>query len=99
MYGFFIVESTTAPGWQRACDETVAPDMVNNSLPHRSAAKRAAIADAFLGITTWTSVCKRLGVDLIELTSREQIDARGCFRAVQRECDNDSRGQIANEWE
>lgn len=75
VYGFFIVESATAPGWVRASEATIAPEMVSGSLPHRSAVEQAAISDAFLGVTTWTAVCTALGLDASLLESRAQIDA------------------------
>lgn len=75
VYGFFIVESKCEPGWVRACEETLAPTMARGSLPHRSAAEQAAIADAFLGITTWAEVCAALRLGSTHLLSREQIDA------------------------
>jgi hypothetical protein len=66
VYGFLIVENATGldvpPHWNGVCDKTVSNKMLADSLPHRSAAERRAIADAFLGATTWQRVCKTFGL-------------------------------------
>lgn len=68
--GFLIVEGvgdaavTSVPQpWIDAAAQTVKPTMLDASLPHRLEAERAAIAESFLGVTTWQAVCSRLGVD------------------------------------
>lgn len=57
VYGCFIVEDDRAPGWADAAERTLDPRAVAASLPHRTEEERAAIADAFLGVTTWGAVC------------------------------------------
>ncbi len=64
--GFFIVEGDDdhAPAlWTQAAKDTVAPETLEASLPHRSAAERELIARGFLGVTTWTMVCREFGID------------------------------------
>ena len=56
VFGFFIVEDTGAPGWTNAVKQTIAREALQESLPHRTPAVRASIAEAFLGITTWEQV-------------------------------------------
>ena len=62
VYGFFVVENTNAAGWVKAVDQTIAPEALEMSLPHRSPDVRASIAEAFLGITTWKEVCAAGGL-------------------------------------
>lgn len=74
VYGFFIVEDDTAGAWNTACADTLAPEMLSKSLPHRSDATQAEIANAFLGITTWDRVCAAFGLPKSLLKPTEQID-------------------------
>jgi hypothetical protein len=62
VFGFFVVEDTSAPGWANAVKQTIAPEALQDSLPHRSPAARASIAEAFLGITTWEQVREATGL-------------------------------------
>jgi hypothetical protein len=66
VYGFFIVEgedSDAIPAkWIQFAEDTIAPDALNASLPHRHENERAAMRAAFLGVTTWQSVCTTLGI-------------------------------------
>lgn len=62
VYGFFIVEDTSAPGWTNAVKQTIAREALQKSLPHRSPAVQASIAEAFLGITTWEEVRHATGL-------------------------------------
>jgi hypothetical protein len=65
LYGLFIVEAedgegsaATAPqGWQATVELATSDEIVKQSLPHRSAEERSAIAGALLGVTTWQAVC------------------------------------------
>ena len=64
--GFFIVEgeaeSEVPEHWLDAARQTIEPDALKQSLPHRSQDARTQIADAFLGVTTWQTVCQRLSI-------------------------------------
>ncbi|MBW2316632.1 MAG: hypothetical protein JRH10_20915 [Deltaproteobacteria bacterium] len=65
--GFFIVEgeseSEFPSDWLEAAHETLSPEAIEHSLPHRPPAEREAIARGFLGVTTWQEVCDRCGLD------------------------------------
>ena len=68
--GLMIVEgtgganATTVPKvWDDAAAETVSAPILGASLPHRLEAERAAIAESFLGVTTWQAVCATFGID------------------------------------
>ncbi len=65
--GFFIVEGDAAGDtpndWREAAEQTLSPEAIHGSLPHRPEAEREAIAAGFLGVTTWQLVCERLGVE------------------------------------
>lgn len=67
VFGFFIVEGddqgAIPPEWVEFARATVEPDAVAKSLPHRTADERSAIAEAFLGVTTWQIVCETFGID------------------------------------
>jgi hypothetical protein len=56
--GMFVVEANggdveVPQRWREVCAETVRPDVVDSSLPHRSPAERNEIAKAYIGVTTW----------------------------------------------
>jgi hypothetical protein len=77
VYGFFMVEGdggetgVEVPAkWVEAARATVSPDALESSLPHRSPAERGAIADGFLGVTTWQAACRALGVPWEALPDR-----------------------------
>jgi hypothetical protein len=68
--GFFIVEgqggahALDVPSrWQSAARATIAPTAIKESLPHRTPTDRQAIADSFLGVTTWQQVCATFQID------------------------------------
>lgn len=65
--GFFIVEGGEAgevpPVWRDAAEQTLSPEAIDGSLPHRPQAERDAIVGGFLGVTTWEQVCTRFGID------------------------------------
>lgn len=70
VFGFLIVEgdggatATAVPqSWMDAATETVAPSILTGSLPHRLRGERAAIAESFLGVTTWQAMCSKLEVE------------------------------------
>jgi hypothetical protein len=72
--GFMVVEgaggasATSVPQpWADAAAETVAAPMLGASLPHRLEAERAAIAESFLGVTTWQAVCAKVGIEFSAL--------------------------------
>jgi hypothetical protein len=72
--GFFIVEgqggadAVAAPAhWQMAADATVTPVALDDSLPHRTPIERQAIADGFLGVTTWQQICATFQLDYTAL--------------------------------
>jgi hypothetical protein len=70
--GFFVVEgagdSTAIPQkWEQFARETVSTEALAGSLPHRSDDERGAIAEAFLGVTTWQRICEEFGIPLSEL--------------------------------
>jgi len=60
--GFFIVEAepphdpAVPAKWVDYCQKTVAEEALCASLPHRSNSERRAIANGFLGCTTWLAV-------------------------------------------
>ena len=64
--GFFIVEGesdgTLPKEWEAATRQLIEDWTLKRSLPHRTNAERGAIADAFLGATTWQKVCRSLDV-------------------------------------
>lgn len=66
VYGFLIVEGKddgrVPKKWREVCADTVSTKTLDTSLPHRSPDERRAIADAFLGATTWHQVCDTLGL-------------------------------------
>lgn len=71
-YGFFIVEgedqSTEVPSkWQTFAPQTVSTEALERSLPHREPGDRAAIARAFLGVTTWQAVCEAFDIPFRKL--------------------------------
>jgi hypothetical protein len=75
--GMFIVEGeggndavAVSRSWMDRCAATVKPDVLESSLPHRSAPDRAAIARAYLGVTTWQAVCDALDVSYQRLPDR-----------------------------
>lgn len=51
------------PHWRQLVAETLAPGAVQASLPHRPKEVQNAIANAFLGATTWQAICTELAVD------------------------------------
>jgi hypothetical protein len=70
VYGMFIVESDRNAShpivpehWNSAARECLAPDALRSSFPHRSGDEAQAIANSFLGVTTWRHVCERFGLD------------------------------------
>lgn len=66
LLGFFIVEGDPAgqvpQPWVDACKATTSSEVLQRSLPHRSEEERLAIANCFLGATTWQRVCSELGL-------------------------------------
>lgn len=67
VFGVLIVEDQDGGGvprkWRDACDETIAADALERSLPHRTQDEREQIAASFLGATTWNRVCDALGLE------------------------------------
>lgn len=69
VYGCVIVEGNgggtvvaVPEHWRRVCAETVTLEALNGSLPHRSAEERRAIAEGYLGVTTWQAVCRTFDI-------------------------------------
>lgn len=70
VYGFFIVngeddnaDSTEVPAlWQDASNATWSDEAIASSLPHRGPEEQRAIRNAFLGVTTWQTVCRKLAL-------------------------------------
>ena len=66
LLGFFMVEGAEDGAlpdvWREACGQTLDPEMLEMSLPHRSPEERGRIAEAFLGAVTWQRGCDALGV-------------------------------------
>jgi hypothetical protein len=44
--------------WAAVCSETVSPDLLEASLPHRSPAEREQLRQGILGAATWQRVCQ-----------------------------------------
>ncbi|WP_373054304.1 hypothetical protein [Thioalkalivibrio sp.] len=68
--GFFIVEaddSGVPNHWRSAVIDTVAPETLSKSLPHRTPEEQAEIAAGFLGVTTWDAVCAEFTIDPTDL--------------------------------
>jgi hypothetical protein len=66
--GFFIVEGegTTddvSDFWKKEATNTINQDAIASSLPHRGPEEQTAIANCFIGITTWQRICKEFGID------------------------------------
>jgi hypothetical protein len=77
VFGLLVVEgdggatATTVPSpWWDAAGETVTPAMLSASLPHRLESERVAIAESFLGVTTWQAICADLGIDYAALPDK-----------------------------
>lgn len=71
VYGMYIVEGAQdgdpdtrepAPVWMEAARSTLSDEVLQASLPHRTAEERTAIASGFLGVTTWQRVCTALEI-------------------------------------
>jgi hypothetical protein len=64
VYGLLIVEADAGAEvpakWRLGCDQMVSSDGLARSLPHRSREEQRAIANAFLGVTTWQRICQAL---------------------------------------
>ena len=73
VFGLLIVEGSgvdpTQPSqhWHSECAAQYAPEMLADSLPHRTEEERAAIGRNVLGVTTWQSVCNATGIDYAAL--------------------------------
>ena len=71
VFGMFIVEAepevdvaAVPEKWIAAARQTTSPTALDESLPHRSAAERADIAAAFVGVSTWQIVCAEFGIQI-----------------------------------
>jgi len=69
VFGLMIVEGpggadsvTPSAYWLNQAEEEISDSSLSASLPHRTVAERAHIAEGFLGVTTWQAVCKRFGL-------------------------------------
>jgi hypothetical protein len=69
IYGLLVIEGDDSDPmhpsahWRQQCEQQYDCDVVERSLPHRTAAERAKIADGILGVTTWQAVCDRVGIE------------------------------------
>jgi hypothetical protein len=82
IYGLFIVESEEgaasvepSPAWHQAVEATIAEEVLQGSLPHRSPDERSQIAGALLGVTTWQAVCDEFQIPR-EVLIPEVLDDR-----------------------
>ncbi len=70
VYGFLVVEGKddgrVPRKWREYAEKAVTADYLRNSLPHRDDATRAAIANAFLGVTTWQRLREEFGLANLE---------------------------------
>ncbi|HKK52055.1 MAG TPA: hypothetical protein VKA74_10725 [Myxococcota bacterium] len=66
LLGFFMVEGPADGSlpevWREACAQTLDPELLERSLPHRSPEERQWIAEAFLGAVTWQRAAEVLGL-------------------------------------
>jgi hypothetical protein len=64
LLGFLIHDENImkTEAWQNYPDQVRSPEVLRNSLPHRTDAERREIADAFIGTTSWQAVCRRFGI-------------------------------------
>ena len=65
---FFIVEGNdndclVPTVWIEYARQTVAPDAVGSSLPHRGLEEHNGIASCFAGVTTWQRLCKEFNLN------------------------------------
>jgi hypothetical protein len=74
IFGFFILEGEGGGDaidipkhWINLLYETVNPEIITKSLPHRNIEEREKIANSFLGATTWQRVCAEFGIDWASL--------------------------------
>jgi len=70
--GFFIVEGIAntcevPAAWIDYAKQTLAPEAVASSLPHRSPEVQKGISSSFAGVTTWQRVCKKFNLDWTKL--------------------------------
>jgi hypothetical protein len=73
VFGLFIVEAdreSDPQKWITAARETVSPAAIEGSLPHRSDQQRQAIESAFVGVTTWTAICRQFDISEALLPDR-----------------------------
>jgi hypothetical protein len=79
VFGMFIVEGdetgAVPPLWRAAVQAAIAPETLATSFPHRGAEERDAIAQCFLGVTTWQRVCAQFGIDYSALPDTVVGDA------------------------
>lgn len=68
VYGLLIVEGTEQnpnippQHWLEQTDYQVSSEMLQNSLPHRTAKQRQIIANNVLGVVTWQRICTDWGI-------------------------------------
>jgi hypothetical protein len=66
--GFFIVngddEGDEVPAkWREFAKNTISPQALASSLPHRGPSEQNEIASCFAGVTTWSRVCREFGIE------------------------------------
>lgn len=72
--GFFIVEGIgdtvdVPANWLNFSRQSISNRAVATSLPHRGPEERAAIAEAFKGVTTWQRVCSEFNIEWSKMPS------------------------------
>jgi hypothetical protein len=64
--GLFAVEGaadgSVPTDWQQHAKDTISPEALASSLPHRTEADCETIARGFLGVTTWQAICREFGI-------------------------------------
>jgi hypothetical protein len=78
VYGIFIVDGSGESNpakipakWETAYRDTLSPEALRSSLPHRKVREeRQAIADCLVGITTWEAIQHCFNLDPVLLTKK-----------------------------
>jgi hypothetical protein len=78
VFGFFLVEADPSEDpvnvparWRDAASDTISPEAIARSLPHRGPEERAGIARSFVGVTTWQAIVQRFGLDAARVPPRD----------------------------
>jgi hypothetical protein len=85
IWGLFIVEGDlpktvdVPERWKGFSNDTTNPMVLEESLPHRSAQERLAVAHSYVGVTTWQAVCDQFQIDFSSLP--DECEERPLSRA------------------